>query len=113
MHVIKSVGVMSVGKIFGLLYGCMGLIFVPIFLISGLVGAFAGPKEFPFGGVLAVVMAFVLPVLYGGMGFVMGALGALLYNLIASWIGGFQVQLELAPHPQTATPMATYPSTTS
>lgn len=109
MHVIKSVGVMSVGKIFGLLYGCMGLIFVPIFLIAGLVGAFAGPKNFPLGGVLAVVMAFVLPVVYGGMGFVMGAIGALFYNFVAGRVGGFEVQLELAPNPQPGA----YPAATS
>ncbi len=113
MQVIKSVGVLSVAKIFGLLYGGMGLIFVPIFLIMGLVGAIAGPKEFPFSGVLGVVLAFVMPVLYGGMGFVMGALGALLYNLIAGWVGGFEVQLELAPTPQILTPANAYPPITS
>ena len=113
MQVIKSVGVLSVAKIFGLLYGCMGLIFVPIFLIMGLVGAMTGPKEFPLGGVLGIVLAFVMPVFYGGMGFVMGAIGALLYNLIAGWIGGFEVQLELAPTPQIVTPPVGYPPATS
>jgi hypothetical protein len=113
MQVIKSVGVMSVAKIFGFLYGCMGLIFVPIFLIAGLVGAFAGPKEFPFGGVLAVIMAVVLPVVYGGMGFVMGAIGALLYNLVAGWVGGFEVRLELAPAPQFSAAPVAYPPRTS
>ncbi|HWH59477.1 MAG TPA: hypothetical protein VN682_17750 [Terriglobales bacterium] len=113
MQIIKSVGVLSVAKIFGLLYGCMGLIFVPIFLIMAVAGAMAGPKEFPFGGVLGVVLAFVMPIFYGGMGFVMGAVGALLYNLTAGWIGGFEVQLELAPNPQTATPAPAYPQTMS
>lgn len=113
MQVIKSVGVLSVAKIFGLLYGCMGLIFVPIFLLMGLAGAMAGPKEFPLGGVVGIVLAFVMPIFYGGMGFVMGAIGALLYNLIAGWIGGFEVQLELAPNPQIITAPVAYPPPTS
>lgn len=113
MQVIKSVGVLSVAKIFGLLYGCMGLIFVPIFLIMALAGAMAGPKEFPLGGVLGIVLAFVVPIFYGGMGFVMGAAGALLYNLIAGWIGGFEVLLELAPSPQFATLPVSYTPTMS
>ena len=112
MQIIKSVGVLSVAKIFGILYGCMGLIFVPIFLIMGLVGAMAGPKEFPFGGVLGIVLALVMPIFYGGMGFVMGAIGALLYNLIAGWIGGFEIHLEIAPNLQISTPpISNTPST--
>jgi hypothetical protein len=113
MQIIKSVGVLSVGKIFGLLYGCMGLIFVPIFLIVGLVGAMAGPKQFPFSGVLGIVLAFAMPIFYGVMGFVMGAVGALLYNLIAGWVGGFEVQLELAPNPQAISTPVAYPPTVS
>ena len=113
MQIIKSVGVLSVGKVFGLLYGCLGLIFVPIFLIVGLVGSFAGPKEFPFSGVLGIVLAFSMPIFYGVMGFVTGAIGALLYNLIAGWIGGFEVQLELASVPHATTPPVAYPPTVS
>jgi hypothetical protein len=33
-------------------------------------------------------------VIYGVMGFVFTALGCLLYNLVASWIGGIEVELE-------------------
>src|SRR3982074_2936467 len=33
MQIVKSVGVMSVAKIMGLIYGCMGLIFAPFFLL--------------------------------------------------------------------------------
>jgi hypothetical protein len=31
------------------------------------------------------------------MGFVMGAIGALLYNLFAKWVGGFELELESRP----------------
>jgi hypothetical protein len=105
MHIVKSVGVMSVAKIMGLLYGCMGLIFAPIFLLAGLLGSLAGQDKTPFAGIFGVVFAILMPVLYGVMGFIMGAIGALLYNLIAKWVGGFELEMELRP----STPVAPYP----
>ena len=44
---------------------------------------------------MMIVFAIVLPFAYGGMGFVMGALTALIYNLFAKRLGG--VEIELAP----------------
>jgi hypothetical protein len=100
MHVIKSVGVLSVAKIMGLVYGCLGLIFIPFFLLMGLIGSMAGAKEAAFSGVIGIVFAIFMPVVYGVMGFVMGAIGALLYNLFANWIGGIEMQVELRPGAQ-------------
>jgi hypothetical protein len=105
MHVLKSVGVMSVAKIMGLLYGCMGLIFAPIFLLVGVLGSIAGQDKTPFAGIVGIVLAVLMPVLYGAMGFVSGAIGALLYNLLAKWVGGFELELDLRP----AGPVAPYP----
>jgi len=105
MHVLKSVGVMSVAKIMGLLYGCMGLIFAPIFLLVGVLGSIAGEDRTPFAGVVGIVLAVLMPVLYGVTGFVSGAIGALLYNLLAKWVGGFELELGSLP----AGPVAPYP----
>jgi hypothetical protein len=99
VHILKSVGVMSVAKIMGLVYGCMGLIFVPFFLIFALVGTFAqkDASAAPFAGLLGIVLAVLLPVMYGVMGFVTGAIGAALYNLIARKFGGFEMEFEIRP----------------
>ena len=105
MHIVKSVGVMSVAKIMGLLYACMGLIFVPIFLLAGLLGSFAGQDKTLFAGIFGIVLAVLMPVLYGVMGFIAGAIGALLYNLVAKWLGGFELELEAQP----ITTVAPYP----
>ena len=105
MHIIKSVGVLSVAKIMGLVYGCMGLIFAPFFLLIGLVGSMAGQAKSPFAGMFGIVFAIFMPVLYGAIGFVAGLLGALLYNLFARLVGGFELELEMrtpglsAPYP--------------
>ncbi len=73
MHILKSVGVISVAKLMGLLYGCLGLIFAPIFLLIGLLGSFTGADKTPLAGVFGVVFAILMPLLYGAMGFVSGA----------------------------------------
>ena len=107
MHIVKSVGVLSVAKIMGLMYGCMGLIFAPLFLLVGLLGSLVGSEKTPFAGIFGVVFAILMPVIYGVLGFVMGAIGGLLYNLFAKWVGGFEVEVELRP--KTAAPYPIVP----
>ena len=97
MHMVKSVGVMSVAKVMGMIYGCMGLIFAPMFLLIGAIGSFAGQSNSPFAGLFGVVGAILMPIFYGVMGFITGALGALLYNLFAKWVGGFELELQAKP----------------
>ncbi len=116
MHILKSVGVMSVAKISGFLYACMGLIFVPFFLIIGIAGSVVGQKDTPFApfaGLFGIVMAVLMPLLYGVMGFVMGAIGAALYNVIAKRVGGFELELTVIPSgvvaPYSLVPPATPP----
>lgn len=96
-HVVRSVGVMSVAKIAGLVYGCLGLLIVPFFLIGGFLGSFAGKDNNPLAGAIGIVLAIAAPFLYGIMGFVMGAIGALLYNLFARLVGGFEIDLDAQP----------------
>jgi hypothetical protein len=97
MHIVKSVGVLSVAKIMGLIYGCLGLIFAPVFLLIGLVGSLAGQQKTPFAGVFGIVFAILMPVIYGLMGFISGAIGGLLYNVFAKLVGGFELELDLRP----------------
>jgi hypothetical protein len=74
-------------KFLGVLYLLFGLLFVPFFL---LIGMFAPEGQgFPFGMAFAIAM----PVMYGVFGVIGGAIGALLYNLVAGWVGGIEVEL--------------------
>jgi hypothetical protein len=102
MHIVKSVGVLSVAKIMGLIYACMGLIFAPFFLLMGLLGSALGQQNSPLAGIFGVGFAVLMPVLYGVIGFIAGLIGALLYNLFARWVGGFELQLEARPQTLTA-----------
>jgi hypothetical protein len=106
MHRIKSVGVMSVAKVSGLIYGAIGLLIVPILLVVGLASSMAVKQaqqttgaNIPaaMGPVFAILMAIAAPIFYGLIGFVTGAISALIYNLIAGWVGGIEMELEIAP----------------
>jgi hypothetical protein len=97
MHKIRSVGVLSVAKIMGAMYALIGLIVMPIFLLVGVMGSMAGGSDNPFGAIGAFAVGILAPVLYGGMGFVGGAIMAFLYNLMAKWLGGIEVQVQPPP----------------
>ena len=84
----------------GVLYACMGLIFLPFFALADLAGAFAQHTQqaqdalgLP-GALMAGIMFGFIPVIYGVMGFVFGIIMAAIYNLIAGWIGGTEVEVE-------------------
>ncbi len=44
-------------------------------------------------------MAVIFPFIYCAVGFVMTLLGAWLYNLVAGWTGGIEIDVETSPAP--------------
>lgn len=110
---IRRFGVFSVAKMYGLLafvFGVIiGVIYGLFFIIMGASMASLGPgNEAAFGGistvVIGVLMMIGIPIMYGLMGFLGGAIGALIYNAVAGIIGGVKfdlegVQQEYAPPP--------------
>lgn len=96
---IKRVGVVSLAKILGILYGGLGLIFGAIFalisLSGGALGAAAGEELGIAGlGVLFGIGAIVfLPIFYGVIGFIGGLISGSLFNLAANLAGGLQVEI--------------------
>ncbi len=85
---IRRFSVGQTAKMMGILYALMGLIFAPFFFLVMLFSPQSAPV--PFGSVIVLVM----PVLYGVFGFVFVALGCALYNWVAGWMGGIEVQME-------------------
>lgn len=99
--VIRSVGVWSMAKMLAALYAGLGLLFGALLAGISLVGAgiaASGQDETgmpPWLGALFGVGAVVfLPLLYGLMGLVFGALTAVLYNLFAGMVGGIELNAE-------------------
>lgn len=91
---IKRVSPLQAGKLLGILYGGLGLLFIPFMLLASLGMAHVPEAQrgpFMFGG---VAFALAAPVLYGVMGFIGGVISAALYNLAARWVGGLEVEVE-------------------
>lgn len=84
---IRRFSIGQAAKFMGVMYLLFGLIFAPFFL---LVGMFAPEGSGGFG----TIFALAIPIIYGLMGVVAGALGAAIYNLVAGWVGGIEVEME-------------------
>ena len=94
MQQIKSVDVMSVAKISGIMYACLAVFVIPFLFLGGLISMASQEQGAVFGGVGMMFFALLAPFIYGAMGFVMGALMAWVYNLIAKRFGGIQIELQ-------------------
>lgn len=91
---IKRIAPLQLGKMLAVLYGIMGLFLIPVFLIASF-AASQMPEEQRVGMMaFGVGFAVLAPVMYAAMGFILGALGALIYNVVAKWIGGIEVEVE-------------------
>src|SRR3954449_10297148 len=99
---LKRIAPLQAGKMLGALYGCIALLAVPFFLVFGLFGAFAtsaadsqhGTATGALAGGVMIFLGLMIPVFYGLCGFVFGIITAVVYNLIAGWIGGIEVEVE-------------------
>lgn len=92
---IKMIDALSLGKISGILYAFIGFIVGVIMSFVSIIGASLGePEAGIFGALFGIGAIILFPILYGVMGFVGGLISALLYNLIAKWIGGVEIELE-------------------
>ena len=93
MYTLRSVGVLSCAKMMGAIYGALGLLFLPIFLLGGFASMFAGKGSETVPGIMMMAFGILAPFIYGAMGFVMGAFMAWIYNVFARWLGGIQMGL--------------------
>ncbi len=93
MYLLRSVDVWSFARVVGMLYGCMGILAIPLVLIT--ITASAGSAQ-PFsasGATALVLLSLLAPVLYGLLGFIFGALSGWLYNMSAKCVGGIRLEL--------------------
>ena len=97
--ILKSIGVLSCGKMMGIVYAILGLVVGGFFALFSLAGvAFqqapdGNARMMPFMafGAAAVV---ILSILYGIIGFIGGIILALLYNAVASVVGGLELDFQ-------------------
>jgi len=92
--ILRRIGILSLGKLLCFLYGLMGLILGALVSLASLLAAALngrGPAAAMVGiGVGAII---VFPLLYGFFGFLAGIIFAALFNLVASMVGGVEIEL--------------------
>ncbi|MBI2579637.1 MAG: hypothetical protein HYW27_01925 [Candidatus Aenigmarchaeota archaeon] len=84
--VMTRIGVMSTAKIYAVIMFIAGLVLgiVTIFFSSLLY------PGIPYGA--GIIIALMMPFIYGALGFVMGAVSAVIYNFLAKYIGGIELE---------------------
>src|SRR5690606_18111797 len=100
---IRKLGILSVAKIQAVMMFVLSLLIaIPYGLIiilyslfgAGMVGGDAALAIGGGGVVLGIVVMIAIPIMYGLIGFVAGALSALVYNIFAGMVGGIEMEVE-------------------
>jgi len=102
MAVVRRVGPGSAFKVGLVLYAILGLFLgICAALVSSIAGSLAGlgspgpgapgARLFGFGMGIGAIVFF--PILYGIVGGVIAAIGAVVYNVVAGWVGGLEVDI--------------------
>jgi hypothetical protein len=81
------------GIVLGILYGLLGLVIVPFFVL----GAVFGTHHATGGSALFGMLGLLFPVLYAVAGFIGGIIAAAIYNLVAKWTGGLEFEVRDVP----------------
>jgi hypothetical protein len=95
---VRRVGVLSLAKISGALYGLIGLILGAIFSLASIMAsalmqsATNGNSRAAFGVLFGAGAIILLPILYGVIGFVSGLITGVLYNALAGVVGGVELE---------------------
>jgi hypothetical protein len=99
---IRKLGILSVAKLEAImLFVIMLLISVPYGLVVMIFGAAmlgqGGEAEQAIGGssiLFGLGIMIGLPIMYAIIGFIGGAIGALIYNIFAGIVGGIEIEVE-------------------
>lgn len=94
MSMLKHISAASAFKVGLVAYGIVGLIlgaFCSLVAASGV--TFAHHSRMPFMGKVGIFAIILCPIIYGIIGGIGAAIGAGIYNLVAGWVGGLEVDI--------------------
>ena len=103
MQALKSVDVQSCARVMGAVHCAIALLITPICIIVGLFVMAAGGTEEATSGARMIMFGIFAPIIYGATGFVFGALKAWMYNIMAKWLGGIEIELQPIPASSAST----------
>ncbi len=98
--VITKVGVLSLGKLLGVMYAAIGALFGLLYALFAVLGggalmALGGGDGAMGGGMMmgmGIAAVIILPIVYGILGFIAGLLTALFFNIAAKFVGGLEIE---------------------
>lgn len=90
----KSIGPLHLGKMAACLYGAMGLLFTPVFLLMSAISAHLPAGQRGMFAQMGVGFVVAAPFLYAAIGFVVGWVSATVYNFVARQINGIETEVE-------------------
>ena len=91
---LKKIGVLSLAKIAGLFGVILGLVWGAITVILISLGTAEITQQLGVLGSLGYAVILILPIAYGILYFILGSLTALVYNLLAGWVGGINIEFK-------------------
>ena len=97
---IKRIIPLSAARLAAVIYGAMGVVVgFPIALATVLPSIIHGREaetslSLPMIIVIVLAILIIVPMFYSFLGFIFGVVGAAIYNLVAKWLGGLQVEVE-------------------
>jgi RNA polymerase subunit RPABC4/transcription elongation factor Spt4 len=94
--VVRRIAPMSAAKIQGTLMALLGLLFGLMFAAIGSVASMASQQSLSplalMGAAFGVGAVIILPICYGIFGFISGLIQAGVYNLVAGFVGGIEIE---------------------
>ncbi|MFH1332157.1 MAG: hypothetical protein ABIH63_02630 [archaeon] len=94
MAVVKKLGVWSVAKIQGIIMAVAGLLLGIFFTFLNTVTTVTEPTEAGLPLWTGPLSIIILPIMYGVIGLIGGAVGAWVYNVAAKFVGGIEIELK-------------------
>jgi len=111
MYTIRRFSVVKTATVMAVMY----VVIVAIFLIPfALLTIAVAPSDSPTSGLVGIlVFGLLAALLYGVVGWIFTAIACAIYNLVAGWVGGIEVQVDQAtppPAPQLWAPTTAPPA---
>ncbi len=85
---IRRFGIFQTAKVVAVLYGLLGLLLSPIFLLVSMI---APETE---GASYGWIVAIGMPIVYAVIGFITTAIGCAIYNVLGGLTGGIELEFE-------------------
>ena len=94
MAKLKKVGVLFLAKLLTIIMVFIGIIAGTLYAVGGAIYDVLTTNSVHLGTALAFLALLGMPIIFGLVGFLAGVIGALIYNIVARWFGGIELEID-------------------